>query len=342
MALNPNQKHRGYNFAFLDENTKREIRRKLLKAVAIPGYQTPFASPELPIARGWGTGGLQITMAIIGPRDVLKVIDQGCDGSVNAVNIRKLLVMTTGVDTTFDTKAASIIQTRHRIPEEPMRQDQILVLQVPLPEPLRYVEPSEAKTREMHGEMDYSRMWVYLYENIVQYGEITIGARYPSLVNKRYLIDPSPIPRWDVPKLNQAETLCLFGAGREKRIYAVPPHTMVEPLEFEDFRFRVEDFTGRSCIRCGSTNTYMNELYDSSSGQKLFVCSDSGYCDRRREQSVTQNLACAERPGHPTQRVPPKAEALVAPNQERSRPYPTASKETEALGQVVIKGKEAR
>jgi alpha-D-ribose 1-methylphosphonate 5-phosphate C-P lyase len=133
--------------------------------------------------------------------------------------------------------------------------------------------------------MDYSRMWVYLYENIVQYGEITIGARYPSLVNRRYLIDPSPIPRWDVPKLNQAETLCLFGAGREKRIYAVPPHTLVEPLEFEDFRFRVEDFTGRSCVRCGATDTYMNELYDSQSGRKLFVCSDSGYCDRRRKQS---------------------------------------------------------
>src|SRR6516164_6979699 len=65
------------NFAFVDENTKREIRRKLLKAVAIPGYQVPFASRELPIARGWGTGGLQITMAIIGPDDMLKVIDQG-------------------------------------------------------------------------------------------------------------------------------------------------------------------------------------------------------------------------------------------------------------------------
>ena len=54
----PARQPRGYNFAFLDENTKREIRRKLLKAVAIPGYQVPFASPELPIARGWGTGGL--------------------------------------------------------------------------------------------------------------------------------------------------------------------------------------------------------------------------------------------------------------------------------------------
>ena len=33
------KKGNGYNFAFIDEGTKREIRRKILKAVAIPGYQ---------------------------------------------------------------------------------------------------------------------------------------------------------------------------------------------------------------------------------------------------------------------------------------------------------------
>jgi alpha-D-ribose 1-methylphosphonate 5-phosphate C-P lyase len=269
----------GYNFAFIDENTKREIRRKTLKAVAIPGYQVPFASPELPIARGWGTGGLLVTMSLIGREDILKVIDQGCDGGVNAVNIRKLLVKTTGVKTTFDTSEATVVQTRHRIPEEKMRGDQILVLQVPIPDPLRFVEPSMAKTREMHSEMDYSRMWVFLYENIVKWGEITIGSRYPAMVNKRYLIDPSPIPRWDVPKLHMADTLYLFGAGREKRIYAIPPYTQVEPLEFDDQQFRVEDFSGKSCQRCGSRSTYFNEVYDKSN-EKYYVCSDSSNCDK--------------------------------------------------------------
>ena len=47
------------NFAFLDEGSKREIRRSILKAVAVPGYQVPFGSRELPIGRGWGTGGIQ-------------------------------------------------------------------------------------------------------------------------------------------------------------------------------------------------------------------------------------------------------------------------------------------
>ena len=39
-----------YNFAFLDEGSKREIRRSILKAVAIPGYQVPFGSRELPLS----------------------------------------------------------------------------------------------------------------------------------------------------------------------------------------------------------------------------------------------------------------------------------------------------
>ena len=39
----------GYNFAFLDEQTKRMIRRAILKAVAIPGYQVPFGSREMPL-----------------------------------------------------------------------------------------------------------------------------------------------------------------------------------------------------------------------------------------------------------------------------------------------------
>lgn len=275
---------RGYNFGFLDEASKREIRRKILKAVAIPGYQVPFGSRELPIARGWGTGGLQITLSIIGPNDVIKVIDQGCDESVNAVNIKKFIKAVTGVKITTDTLAATIIQTRHRIPEERMNENQILVLQVPYPEALRIFEPSEIETRRMHAEGDYSGMWLYLYEDIVTYKEISIGARYPVMVNGRYIMDPSPIPRWDIPKLNMADTLYIFGAGREKRIYAIPPHTEVKPLEFEDFKFRVEDFKGKRCMLCGSMDTFLDEIVDDESGNRIYVCSDTSYCKKVSER----------------------------------------------------------
>lgn len=79
------------NFAYLDERTKRMIRRSILKAVAIPGYQVPFGSREMPLPYGWGTGGIQVTASVIGPDDKLKVIDQGSDDTVNAVNIRRFL-----------------------------------------------------------------------------------------------------------------------------------------------------------------------------------------------------------------------------------------------------------
>jgi len=130
-----------YNFAYLNESAKREIRRRTLKAVAIPGHQVPFGSREIPITRGWGTGGLQLTLSLIGPEDVLKVIDQGCDGSVNAVNLRRLVTLTTGCRTTTRTSDATLIQTRHRIPETPLTRGQIIIFQVPYPEVLRYVEP---------------------------------------------------------------------------------------------------------------------------------------------------------------------------------------------------------
>ncbi len=81
----------GYNFAYLDEQTKRMIRRAILKAVAIPGYQVPFGGREMPMPYGWGTGGIQLTASVIGENDVLKVIDQGADDTTNAVSIRQSL-----------------------------------------------------------------------------------------------------------------------------------------------------------------------------------------------------------------------------------------------------------
>jgi alpha-D-ribose 1-methylphosphonate 5-phosphate C-P lyase len=270
-----------YNYAFLDEQTKRELRRKTLKAIALPGHQVPFGSREMPLARGWGTGGLQLSLSLIGPGDVYKVMDQGADASVNALNIRRLVERMARVETTVDARRATLIQTRHRVPEEQLRGGQILVLQVPVPEPLDRVEPRVSKTRRMHAEQDYSKMWLYLYEDIARHGAVTIGARYPVLVNSRYLMDPSPIPRWDVPKFHDAAHLSLFGAGTMRRVYAIPPHTRVEPLDFEDHPFEVERLAG-PCRLCGSTDTFVTQISDG--GRGAYVCSDESSCDRRRAQ----------------------------------------------------------
>lgn len=275
------QKH--YNFAYLDENAKREIRRSLLKAVAIPGYQVPFGSRELPIGRGWGTGGIQITLSVIGKRDVLKVIDQGSDDSVNAVNIKKLVASCTGVEMTTDSEAATLIQTRHRIPEEPLGEDQILILQVPTPEPLRVVEPRESVTKQMHAEAEYSPMWLMLYEDLIRSGKTCVSSEYPVSVENRYVMNPSPIPRYDTPKLHESRALHLFGAGREKKIYAIPPYTRVVPLAFSDVPFETEDFSGKKCRLCGAAQVYLDETTDERTGEKVYECSDTGYCAKRRD-----------------------------------------------------------
>jgi alpha-D-ribose 1-methylphosphonate 5-phosphate C-P lyase len=275
-----------YNFALLDENSKREVRRALLKAIAIPGFQVPFASRELPIFYGWGTGGLQITLSTIGRDEILKVFDQGDDDSVNAVNLKRLIQQTTGVALTTDTMQATLLQTRHRIPEDRLRADQILVLQVPMPEPLRKVEFREAETVRMHAEKDYGKMFVKLYEDVLHHGEITLASDYPVLVFDRHLMATTPIPRWDVPKLNNADNLYLFGAGREKKIYAVPPHTRVEPLSLEDYAFRVEDFSGKACLFCGSSQSYLNEIPAPQGTGRAYVCSDTSFCHSNRSRQV--------------------------------------------------------
>ena len=238
----------------------------------------------MPIGRGWGTGGLQVTLAIIGADDVLKVIDQGCDESVNAVNIKKLVAATTDVEVTEDTGEATIIQSRHRIPEQPLTEDQILVLQVPTPEPLRDFEPSEAKTRVLHAEADYTGAWLGLFDQIVKFGSTTTGADHPCLVNGRYVMAPSPIPRFDTLKLNDSDNLTILGAGREKKIYAVPPHTRVEPLDFEDYPFRVESFEGRACRLCGATDVYLDEFVDEATGKTVYQCNDTAWCAKRRAE----------------------------------------------------------
>ena len=274
-----------YNFAFFDEGSKREIRRATLKAIAIPGYQVPFASREMPIARGWGTGGLQLTLSLVGKEDVLKVIDQGSDESVNAVNIKKLIAATTGIAVTNETSEASIIQSRHRIPEIPLQTGQILVLQVPLPEPLRYYEPSEYETKKLHAEQEYSGGWLMLFEQIMNYGTTSTGADHPVMVHNRYVMAPSPIPRFDNPKLNSSPALILLGAGREKKVYAVPPYTKVISLDFEDYLFEVESFRDKCCRLCGAKGVFLDEILNDATGETFYQCNDSSYCLQKLNQN---------------------------------------------------------
>lgn len=276
-----------YNFAYLDEQTKRMIRRAILKGIAIPGCQIPFGGREMPLPYGWGTGGIQVTASILGPDDCLKVIDQGADDTTNAVSIRRFFERTAGIRSTLITEEADVIQTRHRIPETPLKAGQTLVYQVPIPKPLRFIEPSETATRRMHALEDYGVMHLKLYEDIARYGHVSTAYAYPVMVNQRYVMDPSPIPKFDNPKLHMSPALQLFGAGREKRLYALPPYTRVESLDFEDFPFEVQKWD-EQCALCGATDSFLDEVITDDEGSRLFVCSDTDYCQKRQKR-LTQS-----------------------------------------------------
>ena len=261
---------------------KDTSRRTVLKAVALPGHQVPFGSREMPLPYGWGTGGIQITASLIGPGDILKVIDQGADDTTNAVSIRRFFQRTANVATTTHTEEASLIQTRHRIPETALREDQIIVYQVPIPEPLQFIEPSRREARKMHALEEYGAMYVKRYEDLARHGRIATGFNYPVNVNGRYIMSPSPIPKFDNPKMNVMPALQLFGAGREKRIYAVPPYTRVRSLDFEDHPFQIETWE-EVCELCGAGDSFLDEVIVDDRGARMFICSDTDFCSRRRQ-----------------------------------------------------------
>lgn len=92
-----------YNFAFPGRVQTKEIRR----SIYFKGGGCARLSGAVRLARTsdrarLGTGGIQLTLSLIGPRDVLKVIDQGSDDSVNAVNIKKFINLCGDVATTTD------------------------------------------------------------------------------------------------------------------------------------------------------------------------------------------------------------------------------------------------
>ena len=131
----------------------------------------------------------------------------------------------------------------------------------------------------MHALNEYGLMYVKLYEDIAKYGHIAKTYDYPVMVNGRYLMAPSPTPSFDNPKLHQSAALHLYGAGREKRIYAIPPFTDVESLGFEDFPFEPQRFE-QPCAICGSTGVYLDQIITDDAGGAMFACSDSDHCER--------------------------------------------------------------
>ena len=281
----------GYNFAYLDEQTKRMIRRAILKAIAIPGYQVPFASREMPMPYGWGTGGVQVTASIIGPDDILKVIDQGADDTTNAVSIRAFL----REDSRRRNDNAHRARPRSSRPAiaSPKRSsptDQIIVFQVPIPEPLRFLEPRETETRQ-HARARGLR---------ADAREALRGHRPPRSYRhhlrlpgqgRRPLHDGS-IADAEVRQSRRwtcAPALQLFGAGREKRIYAVPPHTRVRSLDFDDHPFERTEHSPSPAGSAAPTGVYPRRDHPRRPGRPACSSAQIPTIARRRARGTGQS-----------------------------------------------------
>ncbi len=98
--------------------------------------------------------------------------------------------------------------------------------------------PAEGPVKLLLRAEEYGLMHVKLYGDIARHGQIATSYAYPVRVEGRYVMDPSPIPKFDNPKLSGNPAIQLFGAGREQRVYALPPWTNAVSLDFDDQPFQ--------------------------------------------------------------------------------------------------------
>jgi len=55
----------------------------------------------------------------------------------------------------------------------------------------------------------------------------------------------------------------------------------VESLDFEDHPFERTRFD-QPCAFCGAEGVYLDEVVTDDQGGRMFVCSDTDYCEARR------------------------------------------------------------
>ena len=61
-------------------------------------------------------------------------------------------------------------------------------------------------------------------------------------------------------------------------------------LDFEDHPF-VASKADHACDLCGSNSTYLDEVIVDDAGGRMFVCSDTDYCEGRRAAGHLGRLA---------------------------------------------------
>ena len=176
-----------------------------------------------------------------------------------------------------------------------MRENQIIVYQVPQPEPLLHAAGtgSRIETKRMHALSDYGLMGVKLYEDVARLGQISTQLR---------LSGHGQRPLFDVAepnsRLRQSENASHAGVATisapavEKRIYSGSHRGTGREVAriLMDHPFRPINSTHQACGLCRSRPTlYKDEVITDDHGGRMFVCSDTDHCERRREAALTDD-----------------------------------------------------
>ncbi len=66
-----------------------------------------------------------------------------------------------------------------------------------------------------------------------------------------------------------------------------PPFTKVESLDFDDHPFSVQQWDD-PCALCGSRHSYLDEVVMDDQGSRMFVCSDTDFCQQQLAQASAQ------------------------------------------------------
>jgi alpha-D-ribose 1-methylphosphonate 5-phosphate C-P lyase len=133
-------------------------------------------------------------------------------------------------------------------------------------------------------------MHVKLYEDIARFGHIATTYAYPVKVNGA--LRDGPVADAEIRQSEDAHVaaLQLFGAGREKRIYAMPPYTGGQP------RFRGPSLRapaqGLPCALCGAEDSISTRSSLDDKGGRMFVCSDTDHCENAAITGASRQREC--------------------------------------------------
>ena len=159
------------------------------------------------------------------------------------------------------TAEATIIQTRHRIPETAAAA-RARSWSSRCRSPSRCASSSRARPRRarMHALAEYGLMHVKLYEDIARHGQIATTYDYPVMVNGRYLMDPSPIPEFDNPKMHRiAGAAAVRRRPREAHLRRAALHRGASASTSRTIRSRCRRFD-QPCALCGADDVYLDEV----------------------------------------------------------------------------------